>query len=64
MSGKLSYLVSFVLMLGLLSASAVADIGEGLVAYWPLDEGGGDSTADVTGNGSDGTLNGGPTWVP
>jgi prepilin-type N-terminal cleavage/methylation domain-containing protein len=34
----------------------------GLIAYWPFDEGGGSSTADVTG-GHTGALNGGSSWV-
>jgi hypothetical protein len=33
-----------------------------LVAYWPFDEGGGDTTADATNRGHEGTLNG-PDWV-
>ena len=34
----------------------------GLIGYWPLDEGSGTSTADVSGYGNSGTLTGGPTW--
>ncbi|NQV35015.1 MAG: discoidin domain-containing protein [Phycisphaeraceae bacterium] len=63
MSRKPQCLASFALMLGLITVSAAADIGEGLVAYWPLDEGGGTVTSDASGNGSDGTLNGGPSWM-
>ena len=57
MSKKLFCLVSFVLVLGLTTTVANADIADGLVAYWPLDEGGGTTTADASGNGNDGTLN-------
>ena len=46
-------------------ASAFADVGEGikagLVAYWPLDEGAGDTAADVVG-GHEGALQG-VTWT-
>jgi len=63
MSRKTLYLASLVLVLGLIATPGAADIGEGLVAYWPLDEGAGNSTSDVTGNGSNGTLNGGPVWA-
>jgi hypothetical protein len=33
-----------------------------LVAHWPLDEGAGLTTADLSGNNNPGTLNGGATW--
>ena len=49
-----------VLILGGIGAStAYAD----LVAYWPFDEGSGTTAADITGNGYDGTLEGGTIWV-
>jgi alpha-tubulin suppressor-like RCC1 family protein len=35
----------------------------GLVAYWRLDEASGTNTADATGNGNNGTLTNGPSWV-
>jgi hypothetical protein len=35
----------------------------GLVAYYPLDEGTGTTTADASGNGHSGNLEGGVTWV-
>lgn len=38
------------------STVTMADLIEGLVAYWPLDEGEGVTTADLSGNGNDGTL--------
>jgi len=39
-------------------------VAPGLVAYWPLDEDTGTVTADVTGNGHTGTLNGESEWTP
>lgn len=36
---------------------------EGLVLYLPFDEGQGEDTADLSGNGNDGTLEGGAEWV-
>jgi len=39
--------------------NASADI----VAHWPFDDGSGTIAKDVTGNGSDGTLEGDPQWV-
>jgi hypothetical protein len=36
--------------------------GDGLVGSWPLDEGGGNTASDVSGNGIDGTLVNGPSW--
>ncbi len=46
-----------VLVLGLTTTVADADIIDGLVGYWPLNEGGGTTTSDLSGNGNDGTLN-------
>jgi len=60
---KMICLVSFVLVLGLTTTVAKADIADGLVGYWPLDEGAGTTTEDVSGNGSEGTVYGGPNWV-
>ncbi len=34
-----------------------------LVAYYPLDEGGGNIAADASGNGHDGAILGTPTWI-
>ena len=36
---------------------------DGLMAYWPFDEGSGTTAADMSGNGNDGTLNGDAQWV-
>jgi len=41
---------------------SVADLSEGLVAYWPMDEGSGGIAHDATGNGNDGALLGGAAW--
>ena len=35
----------------------------GLVGYWPFDEGSGATTADKSPNNNTGTLNNGPTWI-
>jgi hypothetical protein len=56
-------LISFVLLVGLAVGVANADIQTGLVGYWPLNEGAGDTAADMSGNGHDGTLNNGATWI-
>jgi len=59
MCRKSTYLSSVILVLGVATSTVVAD----LVAYYPLDEGTGTTTADASGNGHDGTLNNGVTWV-
>jgi len=58
MCKKMIYLVSFVLVLGLVN-SASAD----LVGHWRFDEGSGTIASDSSGNGNNGTLVAGPTWV-
>ncbi|HUU19671.1 MAG TPA: LamG domain-containing protein [Sedimentisphaerales bacterium] len=58
MCEKLIYLVSFVLVLGLIS-----DASAELVGQWKLDEGSGTTALDATGNGNNGTLEDGPTVV-
>ncbi|MHC4682391.1 MAG: LamG-like jellyroll fold domain-containing protein [Planctomycetota bacterium] len=58
---KLIFSTSLVLVLGLTTTVANADIADGLVGYWPLDEGAGDTTSDRSGNGNDGALNQ-PGW--
>ena len=62
MCKKLIYLCSFVLVLGLTTTVANADISDGLVAHWPLDEGQGTTTADLSGNGNHGTFIDTPGW--
>ena len=51
-----------ILLLGAAS-TALAALDPDLVAYWPYDEGTGTTAADLTGNGNDGTLEGGALWV-
>jgi hypothetical protein len=40
-----------------------SDWFNGLVGYWKLDEGSGNTTADSSGNNNSGTLENGPSWV-
>ena len=49
------------LIIPALSSANVAE--DGLVAYWPFDEGKGKEAMDVTGNGHDGELVDSPKWV-
>ncbi len=42
---------------------AHADVTDGLVGWWKLDEGSGTSATDSSGNNNIGTLTNGPTWV-
>jgi len=53
---KLTYVVSFIVVLGLLSGASAE-----LVGQWKLDEGAGTSALDASGNGNNGTLEDGPT---
>jgi len=59
MRRKLIYLSSFILVLGVAASTVVAE----LVAYYPLDEGTGTIAGDTSGNGHNGTLNNGTTWI-
>jgi hypothetical protein len=60
MSKKLIYLISFVLVLGMvLTSAAKAD----LIGWWRFNEESGDTAMDSSGNGHDGTLLGTPEWV-
>lgn len=43
--------------------TAKSAITDGLVGYWTFDEGSGTTAADSSGNGNNGTLVNGPTWV-
>jgi len=60
MCGRLTHLTCFVVVLSLALASPVS---AELVAHWKLDDGSGTTALDSSGNGNDGTLNGGATWV-
>ncbi|MBN2312696.1 MAG: LamG domain-containing protein [Sedimentisphaerales bacterium] len=59
MSGKMYKYVVMLWILGLCIGTSRAE----LIAYWPFEEGQGTETADITGNGNDGTLNGNIEWV-
>ena len=54
-------------IIGVSIALALADFGyafkENIVAAWTFDEGSGKKVADVSGNGNDGTIEGGAEWV-
>ncbi|MFH1884763.1 MAG: LamG domain-containing protein [Planctomycetota bacterium] len=58
MCRKMIYLISFVLVLGLISNASAE-----LVGQWKLDDGAGTTALDATGNGNNGTLEDGPTVV-
>ncbi|MFH1883550.1 MAG: LamG domain-containing protein, partial [Planctomycetota bacterium] len=58
MCKKMIFLISFVLVLGLVSS-----VSAGLVAHWQFDDGAGTTAVDSSGNGHDGTLLGDPEWV-
>ncbi|MHC4701830.1 MAG: LamG-like jellyroll fold domain-containing protein [Planctomycetota bacterium] len=56
--------ISFVIVSLMFAGQCYADIDpETLLGAWLFDEGTGSTTADVSGNGNDGTLVGGPAWV-
>ena len=63
MCNKLFYLVSFVLVVGLAVGVANADVQMGLIGYWPFEEGTGTTTADMSGNGHNGTFDRGVSWI-
>jgi hypothetical protein len=56
---KMKWLVAVLLVLGACTNAVRAE----LLAYWPFEEGQGNTTADATGNGNDGTFNNSVTWV-
>jgi hypothetical protein len=63
MGRRSACLVLSILVAGLATSTIYADIQTGLVGYWPLNEGKGTTTADMSGNGHNGTLNNGATWI-
>jgi len=64
MEKKMRILIGLVLAVALTASIAQAqDITTGLQGYWPFEEGEGTTTADVTGNGYNGTFLGHPEWV-
>ena len=64
MCRKMIYLVSFVLVLGLVLTSAAEGADPDLAAYWKFDEGSGTTAYDSSGNGNNGSFVGDPKWVP
>jgi hypothetical protein len=60
MFGKMKWFVAVLLVLGICTDAVLAE----LIGYWPFEEGQGTETADITGNGNDGTFNGSVEWVP
>ncbi len=58
-------LVAFTFVVFLIASTTIttADVTDGLMAYWPLDDGAGSVASDSTGNGHDGALENGPKWV-
>jgi hypothetical protein len=56
----MKWFVAVLLVLGICTDAVLAE----LIGYWPFEEGQGTTTADVTGNGNDGTFNGSVAWVP
>jgi hypothetical protein len=74
MNKKMRYFLVFLISIVILTtatifllrftkASVGTEISEGLLGYWPLDEGVGNTTADASGNGNEGIVNGYPDWV-
>jgi len=59
MFGKIKCFFAVLLVLGICTEAVQAE----LVGHWPFEEGQGTETADVTGNGNDGTFNGSVAWV-
>jgi hypothetical protein len=54
----------FVMLLAFLTTVVMADITDGLVAFWPLNEGSGPVANDLSDNGHKGVLEDGPKWTP
>jgi len=61
--GGMTYLISFVLMVGLVLTNISIAAEPGLVGWWKFDDGSGGIAKDSSGSGNDGTLNGNPRWV-
>lgn len=62
MKACLFMVLSFVVFLTFSTTASMAELKDGLVAYWPMDDGSGDIALDATGNGHDGTLHNGTLW--
>jgi len=56
--------ISFITVSLMFAGQSYAEIDlDTVLGVWLLDEGTGDITADASGNGNNGTLGGGPTWI-
>ena len=64
MCKQLIFLVSFVLVLGLVLTSVTKAADPDLVGWWKLDDGSGTTAIDSSGNGNDGTLTAGTAGFP
>ncbi len=60
---KFISMAALVLVLGMAAGVAQAGIRSGLVGYYPLNEGAGTIAHDLSGQGHDGTLHNGITWM-
>ena len=63
MSTKLIYLISLVVVLGLVLPSAANAADPDLIGWWKFDEMFGTTARDSSGNDRDGTFDGDPQWV-
>ncbi|MHC4656870.1 MAG: LamG domain-containing protein, partial [Planctomycetota bacterium] len=63
MCRKSFFLMSFILVLGLVLTNTAEAANPDLVGWWMFDDGAGTTALDSSGNGNDGTLVGGPVWV-
>ncbi|MCH8219285.1 MAG: hypothetical protein IH892_21230, partial [Planctomycetes bacterium] len=64
MCRRLIYLISIILMLGLVLTNGASAADPSLIGWWKFDDGSGNIAKDSSGNGNDGTLMGNPQWVP
>ena len=62
MRNRLTYLISFVLVSGLVTSLAEG-ADPNLIGWWRFDEGSGTTAYDTSGKGNDGTLVGGAAWA-
>jgi len=60
---KTVVLVASLMLCLLLAGSAFAGLDDGMLGYWPMDEGSGVGVSDQSGNGNDGTFRGTVNWV-
>ncbi len=63
MCKRMYFLISFVLLLGLVQISTATDADPNHIGWWKLDETSGTTAVDSSGNGNVGTLIGDPLWV-